>query len=114
MLRAIDVRAAARACQFPLVGLARAEPLDGAPLRRGLGAGYAADMDWMARNADDRLDPARVLPGARTVIALAIPYARPEDERSAVARFARGRDYHYAHRDRMKKLRKRLLALDPT
>ena len=31
-----------------------------------------------------------------------------------MARYARGRDYHYAHRDRMKALRKRLLALDPS
>ena len=30
-----------------------------------------------------------------------------------MARYARGRDYHYAHRDRLKALRKRLLALDP-
>jgi epoxyqueuosine reductase len=30
-----------------------------------------------------------------------------------VARYARGRDYHYAHRDRMKALRKRLLTVDP-
>ena len=28
--------------------------------------------------------------------------------------YARGRDYHYAHRDRLKALRQRLLALDPT
>ncbi len=30
-----------------------------------------------------------------------------------MARYARGRDYHYAHRDRLKALRKRLLRLDP-
>jgi epoxyqueuosine reductase len=54
-----------------------------------------------------------VLPGARTVIALALPY-RGDPEPSPVARYARGRDYHYAHRDGMKALRKRLLALDAT
>jgi epoxyqueuosine reductase len=114
LLRADDVKRAARACGFPLVGLARAEPLDPAPLRRWLEAGYAADMAWLGRDADERLDPGRVLPGARTVIALGIPYGRRPGERSEVARYARGRDYHYAHRDRMKALRKRLLALDPT
>src|SRR5262252_3076053 len=70
-------------------------------------------MDWMARRVEDRLDPGRVLPGARTVVALAIAYPRPKEERSPVARYARGRDYHYAHRDRMRDLRRRLLALDP-
>ncbi|MEA2699009.1 MAG: epoxyqueuosine reductase [Myxococcales bacterium] len=108
------VRAAARASQFTLVGLARAEPLDPAPLLRWMEAGYAADMQWLARRLPERLDPGKVLAGAQTVIALAIAYKRPRDERSKVASYARGRDYHYAHRDRMKALRGRLLALDPT
>jgi epoxyqueuosine reductase len=107
------VKAAAVASRFSLVGLARAEALDPAPLEAWLAAGYAADMEWMARRTDERLDPRRVLAGAKTVIALAIGYHRPEAPRSAVARYARGRDYHYAHRDRMKALRKRLLALAP-
>ena len=55
-----------------------------------------------------------MLSGARTVIALAIAYHRPPARPAPIARYARGRDYHYAHRDRMKDLRKRLLALDPT
>jgi epoxyqueuosine reductase len=113
VLSADDVRAAARACGFPLVGIAPAQALDPAPLQRWLSAGYAADMVWMERNVADRLDPTRVLPGARSVLALAIPYHRAGSERSPVARYARGRDYHYAHRDRMKALRKRLLKLDP-
>jgi epoxyqueuosine reductase len=111
-LAAPAVRAAAHASGFPLVGLAPATPLDGAPLSRWLASGYAADMAWIRRNVADRLDPGRVLPGARTVLALALPYHRPDEERSPVARYARGRDYHYAHRDRMKALRKRLLELD--
>jgi epoxyqueuosine reductase len=116
-LDAAAVRAAALASRFSLVGLARAEALDPRPLEQWLAAGHAADMDWMGRRTDERLDPRRVLPGARTVIALAIGYHRRDDPtpatRSPVARYARGRDYHYAHRDRMKALRKRLLALAP-
>jgi epoxyqueuosine reductase len=114
VLSAEAVRAAGRAAQFTLVGLAPATPLDPAPLESWLSAGYAADMTWMAERQPERLDPGAVLPGARTVIALAIAYHRPPAERAAVARYARGRDYHYAHRDRMRALRKRLLALDPT
>lgn len=113
-LSAAAVKAAARACQFPLVGLARAARLDDGPLVRWLAAGHAADMTWMGERLDERLDPRHVLADARTVIALAVPYRRPADERSPVARYARGRDYHYAHRDRMKTLRKALLHLDPT
>jgi epoxyqueuosine reductase len=108
------IRAAARAARFTLVGFAEARPIDGAPLRAWLQAGYAADMDWMHRRVEDRLDPDRVLPEVRTVVALGIGYRRPAGERSRVASYARGRDYHYAHRDRMRKLRKALLELDPT
>ena len=108
------VRAAAHASQFTLVGLARATPLAPEPLQRWLAAGYAADMDWVAQRLPERLDPGKVLAGAQTVIALGIGYRRPREERSKVASYARGRDYHYAHRDRMKALRKRLLKLDST
>lgn len=106
------VRAAARRCGFALVGLARAEALDGDALDRWLSQGRAAGMTWMHERRAERLDPRQVLPGAATVIALGIPYHRPRDERSVIARYARGRDYHYTHRDRMKALRKALLALD--
>ncbi|HVT09819.1 MAG TPA: tRNA epoxyqueuosine(34) reductase QueG [Polyangia bacterium] len=114
VLSADAVKAAARASRFTLVGLAPAAALDPAPLRAWLDAGYAADMDWMSRRLDERLDPRVVLAGAQTVIALAVAYHRPPGERASIARYARGRDYHYAHRDGMKALRKRLLALDPT
>jgi epoxyqueuosine reductase len=117
-LSAEAVKAAARACRFALVGLAPAAALDDGPLRRWLAAGHAADMHWMGERLAERLDPRQVLVNARTVIALGIPYGRADEQlgegRPVVARYARGRDYHYAHRDRMKALRKRLLALDPT
>ena len=99
------------------MGLAPAGALDDGPLRRWLAAGYAADMHWMGERLAERLDPRQVLAGARTVIALGIPYGRADEQpgegRPVVARYARGRDYHYAHRDRLKALRKRLLRLDP-
>src|SRR5947199_10432501 len=114
VLSADAVRAAARAARFTLVGLARAERLDPQPLESWLASGYAADMTWMARRLPERLDPTAVLDGARTVIALAIAYHRPAGETGPIARYARGRDYHYAHRDRMQEPRTRLPAPDPT
>ncbi len=114
VLSADAVKAAARASRFTLVGLAPASALDPGPLRAWLDAGYAADMEWMSRRLPERLDPRIVLAGAQTVVALALAYHRPLGEQAAVARYARGRDYHYGHRDGMKALRKRLLVLDPT
>jgi len=112
-ISAAAIREAALACRFTVVGFTQAQPLDAAPLRAWLQAGHAADMEWMHKNADARLDPEKVLPGVKTVIALGIGYRRPPTERSRIASYARGRDYHYAHRDRMKKLRRHLLELDP-
>jgi len=115
-ISATDVRRLANACGFPLVGLARAEPLDAEPLRRWLEAGHAAGLAVMWRRFDERLDPSVILPGARTVLVLGIPYGHetPSGRQPVVARYARGRDYHYAHRDRMRRLRTLLRTLVPS
>src|SRR5262245_6931146 len=89
------IRAAARASRFTLGGGAELVPVVRAPLPAWLAAGYAAAMDWMHRHVEARLDPDRVLPGVPTVMALPISYRRPAAERSRVASYARGRDYHY-------------------
>lgn len=111
------VKQAARDVGFPLVGVARAEPLDPAPFRRWLDAGYAADLAVMRTRIEERLDPGVILPGARTVVVLGIPYGEQQASEGihpVIARYARGRDYHYAHRDRMRRLRHRLRALAPS
>jgi epoxyqueuosine reductase len=70
----------------------------------------AADMDWMAERAEDRLDPTRLLPGAQTVVSLACNYfsESPSGEDSLVAVYARGRDYHATLLDRLRLLRRLL------
>lgn len=116
LISAEAVKRAARDVGFALVGLARAEPLDPAPLRLWLEAGYAAGLAVMRTRIEERLDPKVILPGARTVIVLGIPYGEQkasEGIQPVIARYARGRDYHYAHRDRMRRLRHRLRALAP-
>jgi epoxyqueuosine reductase len=118
VLSADGVIAAARACRFTLVGVASAAPLDPAPFLQWLAAGYGTGLAAMHRRVTERLDPGAVVPGARTVIALGIPYGSGEEmaaqsARPVIARYARGRDYHLAHRDRMRALRRHLLEMDP-
>jgi epoxyqueuosine reductase len=118
-LSADGVIAAARACRFTLVGLAPAALLDPAPFLHRLEAGYGTGLAAMHRRVTERLDPRNIVPGARTVIALGIPYGSGQEtagqpERPVIARYARGRDYHLAHRDRMRALRRSLLEMDPT
>lgn len=61
----------------------------------------------MRSRVEERLDVTRLLPGARTVVALACNYHRG-DEPSTIARYARGRDYHATMRQRLRGLRRRL------
>jgi epoxyqueuosine reductase len=102
----------AKEAGFDLAGFARAEPIPPEHLGRWLAAGYAADLDWMKARADERLDVTRLLPGAKTVVALACNYWS-EDAPSPIARYARGRDYHATLRDRLRALRRRLRAEAP-
>ncbi len=68
-----------------------------------LDAGYAGGMDYLARTRAERQDPARLLPGCRSVIALALAYGPREDDPSwsMVSRYARGGDYHDLMRPRL-------------
>lgn len=86
------------------VGFASAGPVsedENRRLRGWLAAGHHAGMAWMERHADLRRDLDNVLPGTRTVISLAFPYA-PERERPSdlpyLSRYAYGTDYHEAIR----------------
>lgn len=99
---------------FSDVGFVPAAPLrHGEHLERWLEDGFAGEMTWMHRHVDLRTDPRRLEPGTRTVIALAIPYARGPDRddldghaplAARVASYARGLDYHDVLRDRLRSL----------
>jgi epoxyqueuosine reductase len=108
-----EVKARALALGFARVGIAEAVALEpeGARLRAWIERGRHGSMHWMAETAEVRLDPRHpgMLPGARSVIALAAPYARPEGEPlgpapGVIARYARGRDYHHVLGKRARRL----------
>jgi epoxyqueuosine reductase len=84
---------------FDACGVAAAGAMDEeGRLEAWLGQGYHADMTWMERHGDLRKDVSLLLPGARSVVVVAMGYGQPEApipaDRGAVARYARGRDYH--------------------
>jgi epoxyqueuosine reductase len=93
---------------FDLAGIARAEPKPETEfLREWLARGYAGEMAYLERRVEERVDPRRLLDGARTVVAVgwvydpgARPTARPGT--GEVARYAGGDDYH---RPMLKRLR---------
>ena len=86
---------------FSKIGIARAEKLgaESGRLVEWLNQGYHGTMDWMARNVEKRTDPQQILPGAQSVIAVALNYytdvQHSNDDRTAkISRYAWGDDYH--------------------
>jgi epoxyqueuosine reductase len=63
-------------------------------------------MEYLARNAHKRVDPALVLNEAKTIITLAVSYTPPSSSAAAgeIARYARYADYHEVLRGRLKDL----------
>lgn len=82
------------------VGVARAELTDESENRRVDGwvsSGMHAGMAWMERHAMLRRNLENVLPGVRSVVCAAFPYApavRRSPESPYISRYAYGRDYH--------------------
>lgn len=88
---------------------------------RWLGDGCHAGMDWLARDPERRCSPEAVLPGARSVVALAMNYFHPDPDtsndlpaggavRGRIARYARGRDYHNLVAKRLREVDRALAA----
>lgn len=112
-----QVRAWGRALGFHAVGFAKADLADpDGHLRAWLAQGYAGEMSYMATDPDDRADPRRLVPGAKTVVALAMSYRRPGPDPEGplkVSRYAMSGDYHNMIRKRARSLRKRMLEAWP-
>ena len=93
-------------------GVATVEPLprDQAAFDAWLARGYHRTMEYMEKHREARSDPARLLPGCRSVVAVALNYGPGTDAtggpdgRGQVARYARGRDYHKVLGEKLKRL----------
>jgi len=103
-----SVKALALELGFDLVAIGSVDPPEhGQAFTRWVEAGYAGDMRYLERRRDERLDPQRVLPGARSVVCLALNYYQGEPADPSwqpVARYAWGRDYHDVITPRLKRL----------
>lgn len=83
---------------------------DEAPrLEKWLGKNYHGEMKWMENHMEKRLNPSKLVPGAKSVISLTYNYF-PEKERTTsgpkIAKYAYGVDYHYVVKDKMRQLLK--------
>jgi epoxyqueuosine reductase len=111
------VKQIAVALGFDRAGVARAGLLP-QPERLGewLARGYAGEMAWLERRREERLDPRRVLPEARSVVAVGMVYEPASRAPAAaatgdVSRYAGGDDYHDVLGERLRALGDALEAL---
>lgn len=98
----------ALALGFASCRIARCDPPAHADaFRAWLAAGAAGEMVWMERGAEKRGDPQKVLPGARSVIVVALNYwqgSEPDRRGGRIARYAWGDDYHDVMLPRLRRL----------
>ncbi len=118
-----DLAARTLALGFDLCRVARCTaPPHAAEFGRWLTDGNAGEMSWLERNKERRMDPGQVLPGARSVIVLAMNYWQGEEGGKAkggkakvesrkaktgmgkIARYAWGDDYHGLIEQRLREL----------
>jgi epoxyqueuosine reductase len=106
---------------FDRAGVAGLEAsVHGEAFLRWLARGDQAGMGWLERRAEARLDPAKVVPGTRSVLCVALQYSPLDGEQEAegdlwpgVARYARGRDYHDVMQEHLKALEARIAGAFP-
>lgn len=108
--RSRAIKQKAHALGFLACGIARAEFMsDEAPrLEKWLREGSHGEMGYMANHIDLRLDPRKLVEGAKSVISLAYNYYTPpaqqDPEAPKISTYAYGRDYHKVVKQRLKPL----------
>ncbi len=103
------LKAKAHELGFTYLGVSKAEFLDAEAkkLDEWLSKGMHGKMTYMENNYDKRLDPSKLVPGAKSVISLMYNYYTDmEQEKSApkISKYAYGEDYHFVLKRKLKEL----------
>jgi epoxyqueuosine reductase len=101
---------------FDLFGVTDASPVDAKQTEiftRWLKSGFEGQMDYMHRNLQKRLDPAKLFENAQSVIVVGLNYAPPKHKpgppdtaatTGRIAGYAQYEDYHSFIKERLRKL----------
>lgn len=100
------VKNTARRLGFGYCGIARAEYLedDARRLEQWLHNSMHGSMNYMERYFDLRVDPTKLVPGARSVITLLLNYfpaQQQNKEAPKISKYAYGNDYHEVIREKL-------------
>jgi len=94
---------------FLSCGIALAKQLDedAYRLEEWLNKGYNGTMQYMENHFDLRIDPSKLVPGAKSVITLLLNYFPSQQQQPTapkIAKYAWGVDYHYVIREKLNEL----------
>src|SRR6266480_4178691 len=94
---------------FDYCNIAKAERLDeeARKLESWLSKGYQGSMQYMENHFDLRIDPSRLVPGAKSVITLLLNYFPASLQvpgNPKISKYAYGQDYHEVIRGKLKEL----------
>jgi len=93
---------------FQFCGIAKAEQMqpEARQLESWLAKNYQGKMAYMENHFEKRIDPTKLVPGAKSVISLLYNYYTPkkqEDEKAPkISTYAYGKDYHFVIKDKLK------------
>ncbi len=94
---------------FDFCGIAKAVRLDddAKRLEQWLGKNFNGTMQYMENNFELRIDPSKLVPGAKSVITLLLNYFPAQQQNSdapKISKYAFGNDYHEVIRSKLKLL----------
>ena len=104
------IRQEAHRLGFEFVGIARAERMDeeARRLETWLNGNLHGKMAYMANHFDKRIDPRRLVDGAKSVISLTYNYFTDQEQTDPdapkISKYAYGADYHIVVKDKLKQL----------
>lgn len=92
---------------FDHCGIAKAQLLneDAKRLEQWLNKDMHGSMQYMANHFDLRIDPSKLVPGAKSVITLLLnyfPHEKQHNDAPKIAKYAFGKDYHEVIREKLK------------
>jgi len=110
----IIIKSIASDLGFSFCGISKAEFLEEeAPkLEAWLKRGYQGKMSYLENHFEKRLDPTKLVPGAKSVVSLVYNYYPDPVHESLdlpkIAKYAYGQDYHFVIKDKLKEFMKRI------